>query len=206
MAVTYLERALERYPNSPLAVRGRFQLATCHKLLAEEQDRNLKAAGRSADEARDHFYAEYYRQLNLAAQTYRELINILRRRPPEKLTPEEREYLGPAIYGAAEAHFEGGQYDAALAIYDTLAANNPGRVEELYALAMMARCYWRKGDDALARSMIERVRTALRGLDDKALEREAWKRENWEKWLDWVSKPELSSPDPRSKVWGRTTP
>lgn len=191
-AVTRLEQALRLYGDSPESLRARFQLAECHRHLAAQQSENFRLAARSSKpEAQAHYQKEYHRRLELSVRTYLEVVDILSKRPAESLTAEERTYLRRSGFAAAEAQLTGlGQYDGALLLYDRLAGQYTGRIEELYARAGIAQCYWIMGGsgDPRARRAVEQIRAVLKALDDKAFETETRKRAYWEDWLAKVSK------------------
>src|SRR5262249_21059727 len=132
-AALQLERALRKYPDSLSALRGRFQLAACHSLIADEElKENLP--DQKNPEARQTFNREYRSRKVQAAREFEEVLVLLKQRPPESLTPEEQRYLRQALTAGAGAWFDGGQYENAIKLYEQLAAGSAGQLAEVFAL------------------------------------------------------------------------
>jgi tetratricopeptide (TPR) repeat protein len=205
-AALRLERALRKYPDSPLAVRGRLQLAACHSLTADEEWRESLPDQRN-DEARQTFNQQYRSKKIQAAREFEEVVNLLKKRPAEALTPEEQRYLRQALTAGADAWFLGGQYENAIKLYEQLASCDAGRLAEVFALQrilLIRRSLFQKAQEdgkpevarrelEQARETLRRFRDALLALDDKAFEGEASTRKNYEEALrgyeDWLSAP-----------------
>lgn len=188
LALPLLEQVLRSYPESEGAVKARFQLAECHRLLAVQDAQDFRTQVLANPEARSHAEKEYYRRLEEAAQNYQQVAEVLAKREAKSLTAEEQLQLRQASFGAAEAWSNRGNYKKALARYEQLAILYAGRVEELHALSGIAQCHWRDGQAILAKGQVERLRKALQALPDSAFQGEPWSRAEWEKWLAEVSR------------------
>jgi hypothetical protein len=142
------------------------------------------------------------------------LIADLKEHPASAQT-QDHPYFRQAVLCVAEGRFFHAQYEEAIPYYELLTARDAGRVGELFALRGIVACHqYRRaqilGDTSLKpavraemaalelqrfRDALERFRTALIAVDDKAFEGEASTRakyelmlRGWEDWLAEVSK------------------
>jgi tetratricopeptide (TPR) repeat protein len=181
-----LEKALGLYPNSGRATIGRYQLAECYRNLALQESQNMRSSERMRPETERHYEGQYRAWLEKAATGYTEVARSFADRLNAGPLPEEEESLYRlAGTAAADCRSDLGQDQAAVQLYEALAARYHHRVEGLAALAGMARCYWRKGQGDQARQTLERVRTALNEMDPSAFPSQpgGGTRAEWQEWL-----------------------
>jgi tetratricopeptide (TPR) repeat protein len=190
MASVRLEEALRLYKESPRAVSGHYQLAECYRNLAGKESQNLRLAERMTPEAERHFEEQRRTWLQKAACAFEKVLRSFADRLDAGPLPEEDETLYRlACTGAAECYSSLGDDQAAVRLYEPLAARYHDTVEGLAALAGMAQCYWRKGKNEEARKTLDRVRAALNGMPDSAFPSTpgSGTKVDWEEWLTKVS-------------------
>lgn len=172
-----LEMALDKFPSSRLATRGRFELAETYRQLAQEnqllaQDINLKP------EAREHFLQQRRDSLGKAIEQYETLGQSLGEEAGGAFTPREQVQI---LFSVADCRFNLGEYPVALQLYDGLADRYKDRLERLSALGGTARCYAAQRDFTRFKARLDEIRVALRGVDEPT-------RRQWEEWLSVAGK------------------
>jgi tetratricopeptide (TPR) repeat protein len=190
MASVRLEEALRLYKESPRAVSGRYQLAECYRSLAGQESQNLRLPERMTPETERHFEEQRRTWLQKAACAYGKVIQSFADRLDAGPLPEEDETLYRlACTGAAECHSSLGDDEAAVRLYEPLAARYHDKVEGLAALAGLAQCHWRKGKNDEARQTLARIRAALDAMPDSAFPGApgTGTKLDWEEWLGKVS-------------------
>jgi tetratricopeptide (TPR) repeat protein len=191
-AVAHLEEAVTKFPSSPRAMRGRFELAECYRNLATLQNLN-DVVGRGNPKARAHYERQHREWLRRAAQQYAELSKTLPAPKDSALNSQEQVHV---LFSAAECRFNLGDYSVALDLYGRLANRFKGRPERLTALGGLVRC--RAALEVQARKAqraaeaqehatrltegLQAIRAGLTGLD-------ADTRRQWEEWLKVAGKP-----------------
>jgi tetratricopeptide (TPR) repeat protein len=190
MAEFRLRQALERYPDSPRALRGRFDLGACYFAQAEKEAGILREPEQTSNAAKASHRAEYQKWLQLAEKAYEGLMGLLEERLASAgtLSTEEDRLLRQSSFAAAQCRFEQGQYGRAIELYEVLAGRYRQQVESLHALAGIAKCHWAREQTALAQVAVERVRAALKEMPDDAFKDCRLTRANWEEWLQTVAK------------------
>src|SRR5579885_382862 len=207
-AVAYLEEAVTKYPKSPEAPRGLFQLAECHRLLAARESQNSFASVSQDKRTQEHYLEQYRLRLTRAVERYNELTELLGKRP--MLSAEEEQMLRQAGFAAAECQFflpvedqkALEKYKQARQMYAALADRYPPpkRVEGLYALRGVASCSWAMQDNAAALKAVEQIRDALKQMDDVQFlnQPEGRDRQWWLNWVEQVTHPPQVPPAPPS--------
>jgi tetratricopeptide (TPR) repeat protein len=190
MASVRLEEALRLFKESPRAVSGRYQLAECYRSLAGQESQNLRLPERMTQETEHHFEEQRRTWLQKAACAYGKVIQSFADRLDAGPLPEEDETLYRlACTGAAECHSGLGDVEAAVRLLEPLAARYHDKVEGLAALAGLAQCYWRKGQNDEARRTLDRIRATLDAMPDSAFPGTpgTGTKLDWEEWLGKVS-------------------
>jgi tetratricopeptide (TPR) repeat protein len=185
LAAIRLRAALERYPTSPRALAERQLLADCYRRLAVEE---TQAAGHTSRWLDPHAESQYRQWLKMAAANYQKLKDdLLARQTAEGLAPADEEVLRRAEFDEAECRFELGtdNFGDAIRLYEVLAARYHHRAECLDALAQVTQCYWMRGQADKALETLNRIRAALKDMDDAAISRSKVRdsRHGWEDWL-----------------------
>lgn len=165
-----LQGALQEYPNSPNAVRGRNQLALCIWRKAVEEYRSLSNE-KIADDQRQRLQKQLIDNLNQAAEQFARVEKSLLERPADSLTSTDRECLTKASFSIADVMCVQGRYQEALDRYEELVRRHAGSVYELHAIRQVWHCqfYYFK-DDARALGQLTRLRDAMEKLPDAVLD------------------------------------
>jgi tetratricopeptide (TPR) repeat protein len=189
MAQFRLELALERYPNSPRAPEGRFDLAECYYGLAQKENEFRRTAETKGAEVVAHHEAQYQQWLTKAEDSYEQLMHALEGLPAARpLTAEEDWLLRQSSFAAAQCCFLRGQYTQALERYEVLARRYQHQVECLHALAGIVQTCYAQRDAAKVKATLLRIRAALGEMDDAAFKNSRWTRREWEEYLNENSK------------------
>lgn len=173
-----LEEAVSKFPQSPSAVRGRFELAESCRLLAAAEADFANRGGTLNKDTREHHLQQQRRFLRKAVEQYTALTPYTDGRAGSPLTPQEQAHV---LFNTAECHFNLGEYATALAQYDQLAERFKDRLERLTALAGSARCYGVRKDYVKLQERLQDVRVALERADPQT-------RRQWEEWLKLAAK------------------
>jgi tetratricopeptide (TPR) repeat protein len=187
-AALHLERLLQSFPDSPEILRRRHRLADCYHLSADKERQTFMQAGISPDLQR-HAHEQYDRYEQKALALYEGVSDALGKLKVEKgLDKDQDEAFLRAAFAAAECRYNLGDYPQAIGLYQQLQSYYKGRVEELHALAGIARCYWSKdGDDDKRKALeaVQSIRTLLKILKDSDFDRGpgSWDRQKWEEYL-----------------------
>lgn len=167
-----LEEAVGKFPNSPSARRGRFELAESCRNLAAKVTEALRRQN-PALPTREHYLKQQRLWLEKAVEQYAALASPPAGAAADTLTPQEQVHV---LFSAAECRFNLGEYDAARKLYDQLAERFKGRAERLNALGGSARCYGTQKKYAKFQERLQDIRVALEGVDAET-------RHQWEEWL-----------------------
>jgi tetratricopeptide (TPR) repeat protein len=174
-AVRRLEEALEHFKSNANALTARFQLADSYRQIAAQENQSFLLGESMSKEAREHYQAEHRRWLLKAANEFSELESVLSRfgDAGKRLTDEQRRQV-PFI--AAKCWFNCGEYQKALAIYETLIARYPGKIEGLDALGGAVTCHAALGQINRVRQRLVQISTVIAEMPEKV-------RAPWEAWV-----------------------
>ncbi len=165
-----LRGALQEYPTSTNAVRGRNQLALCIWRKAVEEYR-LLSNDKIADDQRQRMQKQLIDSLNKAADEFTLVEKSLLSRPADSLTTTERECLTKAGFSVADVQCVAGRYQEALDRYEELVKRHAGTVYELHAIRQVWHCqYYYFKDDSRALEQMTRLRDTLEKLPDAVLD------------------------------------
>jgi hypothetical protein len=192
-----LQEAQQKYPNSPRAVVGQFQLAECYRNLAAAEDAKLRAAERTSADVEKFVRAQYQSWLKKAAAAYDGLVKTLSDRlAAGRLSTEEEAVYRLAAFAAAECRSNLGDNKGAIQLYEQLAARYHHQVEGLHALAGVATCCWRDHQEDQAQETVAKIRQMLNEMDDATFVHSSAgsTRKQWQDWLEQVSKKPAAGP------------
>lgn len=186
-ASEHLKELLESYKASSNAIKARYQLAECYRQLAEREKQNLGLDGMKGSSFLLHVQTQYRTWLKLAAEEYQRLeADLAARHVTSPLSRADEAYLTYASFTEAHCLSNLGDYDEARRLAELLALRYHHRVESLIALRLVRECQFRAGRSKEAQETLERMRTALAGMNDDAFDKqppEALNRPGWEAWL-----------------------
>lgn len=189
VAALRLQEALDRYPSDPRIATARFALADCYRRLAAQENR---LAGPSmADPQGSYGRQQYRRWLKMAAANYQKLKDDLTAREDKgPLSATDESLLRQANFAEAECRFDLGKYDEAIRLYEGLVVRYQHKAESLDALAQITRCLWVQRQPDKALKTLQRLRNALKDVDDAALSASTVNqtRPEWEEWLNKATK------------------
>jgi len=195
-----LIEALQFYPSSPNAVKGRFLLGRCYWFQAgaqakELQKRQMELNGNVTEEQKlvinrqiqghEKQYREYLsKSINPFEEVERALVPG---HSQGKHTSLEKMLFRQASFAQAEALFFLGEYEAAAQRYATITTRYPMQVESLSAYSQVWSIYLNnlseveKSADAL-----KKMRDAYVQMKDDAFDGSTpiHKREYWKKWFE----------------------
>src|SRR5262249_22174644 len=132
LAIMRLEEALSAYPDGADSVRARFQLAECHRLQAEQEERALASGETMSQLAKDHHEMLRRKHLEDAVVNYLELQEALtRRQQAAPLRLEEENYLRQVLFLLPFCRSNQGDYNEALRAYNELSRRYTNKPESL---------------------------------------------------------------------------
>jgi tetratricopeptide (TPR) repeat protein len=176
--------AVERFPDDPEIETLRFKLADSARLSAAEIDRVLLEAMPQAQ--RQELERARVERRQQALRLFQQVKAALSRRPAESLTETERLYLRNTDFYLGDCAFDLGDYEGAIAAYDTARQKYAGDPAALVAMVQIVNAYVRMGEWSKAATANERARQQLARYPD-----EVWsapnlpmERKHWERWLD----------------------
>ncbi|HKB39945.1 MAG TPA: tetratricopeptide repeat protein, partial [Gemmataceae bacterium] len=175
-AQKHLEEAISRFPDSPQALHGRFELAECSRNLAAQLNELIRST--TSAQARQHYEKQQRDWLMRAAEQYALLVKALSGSAVTTLSEQEQVQ---ALFNVAECRFNLGEYDVALGLYDGLAERFKGRAEQLNALGGSVRCYAAQGKANKLQKSLQEIRIVLKDMDEET-------RHRWEEWLKLASR------------------
>jgi tetratricopeptide (TPR) repeat protein len=186
-ALARLSQALELYHEGRRAYRARYQVAECHRMIAEEAQNSLRESDRLPDATQ-----EYYRKLRQesyqsAYQAYEELGELLSAElTKDTVSDQEKSLYRASRFKEAECRFQAGDYKGALQVNQELSILYAQQVERLHALAGKRRCHFALGENDKANAVLQEVKQALDELPDSCFKEPAstWTRPKWTEWLE----------------------
>ena len=190
-AVTRLDEAVSRYPDSPTAMEGRYLMAESYRHAANEARERIH--GEVVETARIAHSRQMQQMLSQAAAQYETLRDLLNRRQEHaELTPLEQIILRNAYFFHGASLFEAGRYEEAIRAYSTATNRYQDSPEVLEAYLQIASCYWRLNRLEEYQGTIEQAKVVLKGMPDDAHSAAAFQqvtnysRAKWEERLNWL--------------------
>jgi TolA-binding protein len=189
-AIQRLDEALQRYPDAPQAVVGRYLLADS----ARRRAMVLRAGGHHvpmvereiSSAVRGQQMNESHRLLNRALEAYRSLQDDLSRSDGENLTAQDKAILRNTRFALGDTYFALERYPEALRAYQSAANHYATSPEVLDAYLQIASVYRHIDRPAEARTSLEQARLALRRIPPEARFEQAtnYNRKQWGELLD----------------------
>jgi tetratricopeptide (TPR) repeat protein len=189
-AAQLLDRTIEVKLSVAQSLQARFWLAEAHRRAARQEKKNVSAADTAT--AREHYQSLKKRRLELALFCFQGIERELASRP---MSTDEQAILRESRMGIGECLYHLGRYQDAVAVYQTLAADQRQSAEGLLALMHLTHCYWTLKMLPQARATVDEARTRLQDLSDRDLESSPMNREAWTKWLDGAAASSIAPPD-----------
>ena len=185
LASKYLSQAVERYPDAPQALSARYRIADAHRQAARILQQQL--AGVTIEATRATLQDQVRKELTSAIERFTELQKLLGER--KQLTSLEQMLLRNCHFALGAAHFDLGDYRAAIDAYSTATNLYQHEPVALEAYVQIASCYRQLQRPLDARSMLEQAKAVLTALPANApLEATTrYSRQDWTKLLDWMS-------------------
>ena len=189
-AIETLEDAIARYPEDERVAQLSYLLADAYRLEADAIRTILQDA--MPDHERRAFEEQRRSHLRRALTLYDRARDGLERKDSRRLTGVETTYLRNAYFYLGACAFDLGDYDAAIAYYNTARERFPKDPATLVAMIQIVHAHVERGEFQSARTANERARRFYESLppsawDDPAL---PMRRDDWERWLDLTSRLE----------------
>lgn len=190
-AISTLHEALDRYPRDGRVWRARFLLADCYRRSAMMLKAEASAARFEAEI--EQIRAESRARLAAARELYRLLVDEYETRDAAGLTLLERIYLRHAYLYEADCHFESGEYQEAVRLYEQAAGLLSDSPSSLTAFMQMIHCHVFLGQARHARTALARARVVLERMDTEAFAGgvSPESKADWKQYLDWLGDSEL---------------
>lgn len=190
-AISRLQEAVDRYPDDPRALRGRFLLGGAYRKSAFD----LRAEAAEATDAGEltRVREESHRRFEAARLAYRQLISRLEYRGISELDERERLYLEHSYLYEADCYFETQRYADALKHYEQAAGTLRESTRGLSAHVQMINCLVYLGQMREARVALARAMVVVSTLPDGAFQNRiaSESRENWKSYFEWLEASEL---------------
>jgi TolA-binding protein len=183
-AIARLEEAVQRYPEDPRIAILRYKLADANRLSAAQITQTLRQGLPQA--TREALEQERTDRLTSAAELYERVRSDLEADPARKLGELERLCLRNAYFAIGDCAFDLGDYDAAIAAYDTARLKYSDDPSSLVAMVQIVNAYVQQQQWPQARTANERARQHLARFPDEVWQRPdiPMEKKHWERWLD----------------------
>jgi TolA-binding protein len=186
-AIRVLSEAVERYPAAPQAMAARYWIAESYRHSALWPRKKLAVT--NIETSRLALNRQIQQELEEALAEYQELLTALsdEKRAPRQ-SPAELAMLRNCYFGRADALFDLGRYEEAIASYSAATNRYQHEPESLEAYVQIAACYRRLKRPGEARGTIEQARVVLQRLrpDADYLQTTRLDRQEWTNFLDWL--------------------
>lgn len=183
-AIARLEEAVQRFPDDPRAAVLRYKLADANRLSASQIAQTLRQGLPQA--TREALEEERAGRLRSAAELYERVRASLEADPARKLSELERICLRNAYFAIGDCAFDLGEFDAAIAAYDTARLKYSDDPSSLVAMVQIVNAYVQQQQWPQARTANERARQHLARFPDEVWQRPdiPMEKKHWERWLD----------------------
>ncbi len=214
-AIARYEEVLERYGDDSRANRATFMLAEAYRRSAVRIRVDLRDSKNVA--YKDHLRATHQERLRRARESYGEVIDRCRSRPPSAPAGADQRseldqlymklshlYRADVVYDLSRvsASSDLGCYAEALELYDRAAWFYQNDPVAMSAYVQMINCHLRMGNADKARMTLQRAKWALKGIPGEAFVHYAPDEDHayWEHYLSWLERT------PTLAVAGMTAP
>lgn len=183
-AIARLEEAVQRFPSDPRIAVLRYKLADANRLSAAQISQTLRQALPQA--TREALDQERIARLRSAAELYERVRAALESDPSRKLGELEQVCLRNAYFAIGDCAFDLGEFDAAIAAYDTARLRYSDDPSSLVAMVQIVNAYVQQQQWPQARTANERARQHLARFPDEVWQRPdiPMEKKHWERWLD----------------------
>jgi len=183
-AIARLEEAVERYPDDHRIEIHRYKLADSNRLSAAQISLTLRQGLPQA--TRDALEQERTSRLQAAAQLYEGVRTALEADPARRLSELERICLRNAYFAIGDCAFDLGDFDSAIAAYDSARLKYADDPSSLVAMVQIVNAYVQQQRWPQARTANERARQHLARFPDEVWQRPdiPMEKKHWERWLD----------------------
>ena len=188
-AVTRLEEAVARYPDTRQSLEARYLMAEAYREAAKEPEKLLESD--TIQTARVAHMRQMQQLLAGALNQYDAIRKILnRRQETSKLTRLESAILRNCYFAQGAALYNLRRYEEAIEAYSTATNRYQNDPEVLAAFLQISDCYRRLGKRIAARGNIERAKLVLSRFppDVDFAKTTNFTREQWEDLLEQYSK------------------
>jgi hypothetical protein len=187
-ALGTLTPTLELYHEGSRALRAQYQVAECHRLLAEEAQNSLRDTDHLLPEQQEYYRKQRQESYQTAYESYQKLAENLdaERASHSALTEQDQSLYRAARFKEAECRFQAGDYQGALAVNLELSTLYDRQVEKLHALAGKRRCYFALSETDKAVAVLDEIKRTLDGLSESSFNENAspWNKQKWTDWLE----------------------
>lgn len=186
-AISKLDEAVTRDPESPQAIEARYRIAESYRHASKLPRRKLEYV--TIDTTRKKLTEELNAELKAAEAGYRELIAILNNKHERfELSGIEARILRNCYFARADALYDWERYEDAIQAYSNATNRYQQEPESLEAYVQIANCHRRKSRPAEARGTLEQAKVILTRIrpDADFLQTTRYNRDEWGKILNWL--------------------
>lgn len=187
-AMLRLSEALDRYPEDAQATEARYALAESYRHAAKWPRKRIPTI--SIESTRAALARQMQEELDAAHKLYGQLVQDLNATQDQRpLSPRESDILRNCYFLQADALFDLGRYDDAIAAYSSASNRYQQRPEALEALVQIAACYRKLDQPAKARGTVEQAKVVLRRIPEDAdfAQTTRHERQDWITLLEFLS-------------------
>ncbi|MCA9283918.1 MAG: tetratricopeptide repeat protein [Phycisphaerales bacterium] len=183
-AVEALDEAVRRYPDDERLNEIRFRLGDSYRRIAALQRQRLDRADLPPADRQAEADARQ-RNLMQAMTLFDQVVDGYQRRDPRSLDPLQRDSQRLAYLYRADAAFDLGRYEDAIALYDQAERRYSDHPVSMVALIQIVNCWHALGEPEKARTAHRRAEIRLAQLPPDAFESadSILDRASWERWL-----------------------
>lgn len=187
-AIERLDEAIQREPQSPHALEGRYLLAISHMQSAKLPKWQLN--GVNIESTRVTLRRQLQRELSAAIGEFDQLkADLVAKQERADLTEVEQRILRNAYFGKADALFDLDMYEDAIQAYSSATNRYQQAPESLEAYVQIAVCQRKLDRLADSRRTLEQARLVLGRMpaDASFLNTTRYDRNEWNELLTWLS-------------------
>jgi len=184
-AAVRLEEAVDRYPDRPEAIEGRYLVGHC--CLHSAKQAQAKLQNDAVPSTRTARAAEIRRLLSSALDRFQEAQqSLLDRQQTTELTSPERSMLRNCYFAIGGVLFDLGRYEEAVKTYLAIVGRYQDSPAVLEAYVQMARAYRRLKRPDEARGALEQAKVALERIptQDQLADTSIFGKQQWSDLLD----------------------
>jgi TolA-binding protein len=187
-AINQLDKAVERYPDSPQTLEARYLLADSYRQAAKWPRKKLRTV--SIEATRAALARQSQLDLEAALAEYDRLIAQLgdvQESPTH--TALEKRLLRNSYFSKADALFDLGRYEDAARAYSAASNRYQNLPESLEAYVQIAACYRLLGKPQEARGTLQQAQGVLVRIKPDANFTQAtpYSRDEWQQLLKWLA-------------------